>query len=69
MEQNTFLIILMIIVVGFFIIKKNFGVAARIRITPSEAKKRLDEEKGIILLDVRTKEEYLDTKDTVLSLE
>jgi len=27
-------------------------------ITPEEAKKRLDSEKGIILLDVRTKEEY-----------
>lgn len=27
-------------------------------ITPEEAKKRLDNEKGIILLDVRTKEEY-----------
>jgi phage shock protein E len=27
-------------------------------ITPQEAKKRLDNEKGIILLDVRTKEEY-----------
>jgi rhodanese-related sulfurtransferase len=27
-------------------------------ITPEEAKKRLESEKGIILLDVRTKEEY-----------
>lgn len=27
-------------------------------ISPEEAKKRLDNEKGIILLDVRTKEEY-----------
>ncbi|MCJ7690350.1 MAG: hypothetical protein MUO60_13660, partial [Clostridiaceae bacterium] len=27
-------------------------------IKPEEAKKRLDSEKGIILLDVRTKEEY-----------
>ena len=27
-------------------------------ITPEEAKKRLDSEKGIVLLDVRTKEEY-----------
>lgn len=28
-------------------------------ISPEEAKKRLDEEKGIILLDVRTEEEYI----------
>ncbi|MGH4121096.1 rhodanese-like domain-containing protein [Clostridium sp.] len=27
-------------------------------ITPEEAKKRIDSEKGIIILDVRTKEEY-----------
>lgn len=32
--------------------------AAFSNITPEEAKKRLDSEKGIILLDVRTKEEY-----------
>jgi phage shock protein E len=37
-------------------------------ITPEEAKKRLDSEKGIILLDVRTKEEYDSghVKDSVL---
>jgi phage shock protein E len=29
------------------------------RIAPQEVKKKLDSEKGIILLDVRTKEEYL----------
>lgn len=34
------------------------GKAAFSNITPEEAKKRLDSEKGIILLDVRTKEEY-----------
>lgn len=28
------------------------------KITPAEAKERLDSEKGIILLDVRTREEY-----------
>lgn len=28
------------------------------KITPSDAKERLDKEEGIILLDVRTKEEY-----------
>lgn len=60
MSQNTFLIVLMLIVVGFFIIKRNFGVAAKLKISPSEAKKRLEDEKGIILLDVRSKEEYLE---------
>ena len=37
-------------------------------ITPEDAKKRLDNEKGIILLDVRTKEEYETghIKDSVL---
>lgn len=32
--------------------------ATYINITPEDAKKRLDSEKGIVLLDVRTKEEY-----------
>lgn len=36
-------------------VSKQAGVT---NITPEEAKKRLDSEKGIILLDVRTKEEY-----------
>jgi phage shock protein E len=38
-------------------------------ITPEEAKKRLDSEKGIILLDVRTKEEYDSghIKDSILT--
>lgn len=43
--------------------KKSFS-----NISPEEAKKRLDSEKGIILLDVRTKEEYDSghIKDSVL---
>lgn len=37
-------------------------------ITPQEAKERMDNEKGIILLDVRTKEEYMEghIKDALL---
>lgn len=37
---------------------KENKTAGYINITPEEAKKRLDSEKGIILLDVRTMEEY-----------
>lgn len=38
--------------------KKESPAAGFSSITPEEAKKRLENEKGIILLDVRTKEEY-----------
>lgn len=37
---------------------KRTGEISKLRIEPPEAKKRLDTEKGIILLDVRTREEY-----------
>ena len=50
-----------ILIVGALIIwayMKNSGSVKKLRIDPSEAKKRLDMEKGIILLDVRTQEEY-----------
>jgi len=39
---------------------KGSGKVNKLRIDPSEAKKRLDEEKGIILLDVRTQQEYIE---------
>lgn len=48
--------------------KKESSPAGFSSITPEEAKNRLESEKGIILLDVRTKEEY-DTghiKDAIL---
>jgi len=43
----------------------------KFRIDPSEAKKRLDMEKKIILLDVRTREEYIENhipKSTLIPL-
>lgn len=50
---------------------KNSGAVNKLRIDPAEAKKRLDLEKGIILLDVRTQEEYLENhipKSTLIPL-
>lgn len=50
---------------------KNSGEVNKLRIDPAEAKKRLELEKGIILLDVRTNEEYLENhipKSTLLPL-
>lgn len=67
---NIIYLISLILLVGVFsgcsnkIIENNKEVpttekkASFSNITPEEAKKRMDSEKGIILLDVRTKEEY-----------
>jgi len=63
-----------IILVGILVIwtyLKNSGTANNLRIDPTEAKKRLDMEKGIVLLDVRTREEYLENhipKSTLIPL-
>ena len=63
-----------IILVGVLVIwtyLKNSGPASKLRIDPTEAKKRLDLEKGIVLLDVRTQEEYLEKhipKSTLIPL-
>lgn len=63
-----------IMVVGVLIIwtyVKNSGPASKLQIDPTEAKKRLDMEKGIILLDVRTREEYIENHipgSTLISL-
>ncbi|KGK88736.1 sulfurtransferase [Desulfosporosinus sp. HMP52] len=40
---------------------KNRGNISQLRIDPQEAKRRLDKEKGIVLLDVRSQEEYIDS--------
>lgn len=39
---------------------KNSGRLNKLRIEPSEAKRRLDVEKGILLVDVRNWEEYIE---------
>ena len=52
-----------ILLVGVLIIWAYIKNSRRVkiaRIDPSEAKKRLDMEKGIIPLDVRTREEYIE---------
>lgn len=54
MDQYTLLVILFSVAV-FLIIQRYTGGK---KISPAEAKKRLETEKGIILLDVRTKAEY-----------
>lgn len=55
MNQYTLLTLILTVVVLILLQKRLGGT----KITPAEAKKRLEAEKGIILLDVRTKAEYL----------
>ncbi|MCO1601647.1 rhodanese-like domain-containing protein [Desulfosporosinus nitroreducens] len=58
-----------VLIIWFYI--KNTGKIAHLKIEPKEAKKRLDTEKGIILLDVRTQEEFLEKhipKSTLIPL-
>ena len=61
MNQNITSTIM--VVVGLLVIwvyMKGSGELKKYKIEPSVAKKRLDLEKGIILLDVRTREEYIE---------
>lgn len=60
MNQYILLTILLVVVFVFWTFIKNLGAAGGVKINPSDAKKRLDTEKGIILLDVRTRGEYLE---------
>ncbi|WP_019850361.1 rhodanese-like domain-containing protein [Desulfitobacterium sp. PCE1] len=56
MNQNTVWIILAVIILGWILvqtIRKN-----KFKISPQEGKELLDSTKGVILLDVRTPEEY-----------
>ncbi|MCO5388760.1 MAG: rhodanese-like domain-containing protein [Desulfosporosinus sp.] len=58
-----------VLIIWFYI--KNTGKIAHLKIEPKEAKMRLDTEKGIILLDVRTQEEFLENhipKSTLIPL-
>lgn len=57
MNQYILIAILLLIVFTFWTYTKNTGAA---KISPAEAKRRLDTQKGIIILDVRTKDEYLE---------
>ena len=60
MNQYILLAILFVVVFVSWTLIKNSGNAGGVRINPSDAKKRLDIEKGIILLDVRTRDEYFE---------
>lgn len=58
MTQNITITILLVGVIIIWAYVKSSGNVNRI--DPSEAKKRLDTEKGIVLLDVRTREEFIE---------
>lgn len=55
MDQPLALVI--VAVLGAWILFRNYS-NQKMRMSPEEAKKRLESAKGIVLLDVRTKEEY-----------
>ncbi|GAB6154673.1 rhodanese-like domain-containing protein [Desulfosporosinus burensis] len=59
MNQTISAVILLVGVLLIWTYMKDSGVR-KLRIDPIEAKKRIDTEKGIILLDVRTEEEYIE---------
>lgn len=56
--QQTVTIAVFVVGVLIFWYMNSRGVN-KLKINPTEAKKRLDTEKGIVLLDVRTHEEYI----------
>lgn len=63
MKYFTLSVILLVVLVGVFILwafLRNLGTSSSAKINPADAKKRLDTEKGIILLDVRNRDEYLE---------
>lgn len=71
MNQTITITIMSVGVLLIWAYLKNSGAANKLRINPTEAKKRLDGEKGIILLDVRTQEEYIENhipKSTLIPL-
>ncbi|MDR3541322.1 MAG: rhodanese-like domain-containing protein [Desulfosporosinus sp.] len=57
----TITILLVGVLLWVWVVLKNSVSINKLRIDPSEAKKRLDMEKEIILLDVRTREEYIES--------
>lgn len=60
MNQNIMIAILLLVVLVLWTFMQYLSNRGIVSISPSDAKKRLDTEKGIILLDVRTKEEYIE---------
>ncbi|HZK56550.1 MAG TPA: rhodanese-like domain-containing protein [Desulfosporosinus sp.] len=71
MNRTITVAILVVAVLIISNIIKNSGPASKVKIDPSEAQKRLESEKGIILLDVRTEGEYIENhipKSTLIPL-
>lgn len=59
MDKESLMILLALVAVWLLLrVTKNIGIKT---ISPTDAKKRLDTESGIILLDVRTENEYLES--------
>ncbi len=56
MEQNILVGITVVVAIIYMILK---GMKSGMRISPAEAKKRMETEKGIILIDVRTQNEFI----------
>jgi len=60
MNQTISTAILLVGILSIWAYMKNFGQVSKLKIDPAEAKKRIDKEKEIILLDVRTQEEFIE---------
>lgn len=60
MNNYILIIVLFMAIFIFRAVIKNLSTSKELTISPLDAKKRLDTETGIILLDVRTKNEYLE---------
>ena len=58
MNQYTLLAIIFAVVLIFWMFNRGSKTGG-VRISPSEARKRMESEKGIILLDVRNRDEYV----------
>ena len=70
MQQTITIAVFLVGVFTLWYYMNSRGVS-KLKINPTEAKKRLDTEKGIILLDVRTPEEYIENhipKSTLIPL-
>lgn len=60
MNQTLTIVVVLVGVLLIWAYMKSSEKVNKLRIDPSEAKKRLDMDKKIILVDVRTREEYIE---------
>lgn len=58
MNQNILLITILMLIIGFWIYRNRVGAGSFAKISPIDAKKLLDSQKQVVLLDVRTQAEY-----------